>query len=156
MPKVVLGTSRAANLRVPTRPARITTSEPNSRVLLKRSRAYVEAVARLDAGGHIQDRAALESLVKAVAAELPELTIGQRPLGLVCRCFLGAPYIVHICDLGGQIVQHYETYRSMPAPFEPARELALNPAYAFVEVCLNELHAISPDGTVSVVSLCTD
>jgi hypothetical protein len=116
-----------------------------------RSSAYVDAMKRLDVGAHHADRAALESLVAAIANEFPELGIEQRPLGIVSRCFLGSPYEVHICDLGGGIVQHFETFRSMPPLFERARSLASHPAYAFIEVYADTLRAVSSDGSVSVI-----
>jgi hypothetical protein len=72
-------------------------------------------------------------------------------LGVVSRCYLGAPYIVHMCDLGGNIVEHYESGRAMPSLFERARALALHSSYAFIEVYPDVLRAISANGSVSVI-----
>lgn len=116
-----------------------------------RSKSYLEAMERLDAGGHHTDRAALESLVETIASEFPELGIEERPMGIVCRCYLGAPYEVHICDLSGGIIEHFETFRSMPSMFERGRTLALHPGYVFIEVYADTLRAVSPDGSVSVI-----
>jgi hypothetical protein len=106
---------------------------------------------RVDAGIHHADRAGLESLLEAIANEFPDLGIEQRPIGIVSQCYLGPPYEAHICDLSGGIIEHFETYRAMPALFERGRALALHPAYAFVEVYTDTLRAVSLDGSVSVI-----
>jgi hypothetical protein len=121
------------------------------RLRQQRSKAYLDGVRRLDAGTHQQNKAALDALIQEIAAEFPELTIDQRPLGLVSRCYLGAPFLVHTCDLMGNIVEHYESFRAMPPLFERARALALHSAYEFIEVYPDSLRAISADGSVSVI-----
>ena len=121
------------------------------RLRQQRSQVYIEALKRLDAGTHLQNRAALDALIEAIGAEFPELTIDQRPLGIVSVCYLGAPYEVHICDLNGKIIEHYESYKTMPPLFERARPLALHSAYAFIEVYPDTLRAIAADGLVSVI-----
>jgi len=108
-------------------------------------------LARLDAGTHHADRTALDALIEAIANEFPELGIEQHPMGIVSQCFLGAPYEVHICDLGGGIVEHFETFRSMPPLYERGRALALHQSYAFVEIYPDTLRAVSIDGSVSVI-----
>ncbi len=118
----------------------------------KRSRAYLEAVSKFDVGTYQSDRAALAALLEAIAGEFPELRIDQLPLGIVSRCYLGAPYEVHICALTGDILEHFELFRPMPPQFERARTLALHPAYAFVEVYGDTLRAIAADGSVSVIA----
>lgn len=134
-------------------PSRATISGPQLRQLLRRPRSagYVTTLGKMDVAGHQVDKAAQETLVAAIAAEFPDLTIEQRPLGIVCKCFLGPPYVVHICDLDLNIVEHFEHTRSMPQPFERARSLALHPSYAFVEVYADSLRAIASDGSVSVI-----
>ncbi|MBV9493964.1 MAG: hypothetical protein JOZ54_06940, partial [Acidobacteria bacterium] len=94
------------------------------RLRQRRSPRYVEAVARLDAGSHQHNPAVLHALLEAITAEFSELGIEERPLGLLARCRLGAPYDVHICDLGGNILEHYERWRSLPPLFERGRVLA--------------------------------
>jgi len=106
---------------------------------------------RLDAGTHQSDRAALESLIEAISNEFPELGIEQRPIGIVSQCYLGEPYEVHICDLEGGIIEHFETFQSMPPLYERARTLALHPSYAFIEIYQDTLRAVSTDGAVSVI-----
>lgn len=116
-----------------------------------RSKHYLEALSKLDAGTHHQDRTALDAVLDAISNEFPELAIDQRPLGLVSRCHLGPPYEVHICDLAGSIIEHFEGFRSMPPLFERARELAKHGRYAFVEIYADRICAVSPDGAVSVI-----
>ena len=158
MPRPILGTSPAAKTagRVEVRPTTTATSmlrgpQLQQRLRQARSKAYLDALTRLDAGAHHADRAALEALIEAIASEFPELGMEERPLGLVSRCYLGAPYQVHICDLGGGIIEHFEAFRAMPALFERARALALHPAYAFIEIYADTLRAVSPEGTVAVI-----
>lgn len=126
-----------------------TRAQLESRLRRKRSAEYREAIQRLDAGTHVADRAALRSRLEEVGREFPDLALDQRPLGIVSTCHLGAPYQVHLCDLGGEIIEHYESFRSMPPPFEGARALALHPSYAFVEVYSDGCRAVSPDGAVA-------
>lgn len=156
MPRPILGTPQSKVNISPTVPAtapRSTIQGPQLQQRLRqtRSKAYVEAMTRLDAGTHHANRTALESLVDAIANEFPELGIEQRPIGIVSQCYLGAPYEVHICDLGGGIIEHFETFRSMPALFERGRTLALHPSYAFIEIYQDTLRAVSLDGSVSVI-----
>lgn len=158
MPRPILGTSQNTSKTVsptstPNVPACSFLQGPKLQQRLRQSRsyAYVEAMRRLDAGTHHADRNALQSLIEAIATEFPELGIEQRPIGIVSQCYLGAPYEVHICDLGGEIIEHFETYRSMPPLYERARSLALHPAYAFIEVYPDTLRAVSLNGSVSVI-----
>lgn len=126
-----------------------TRTQLETRLRRKRSSKYVEAIRRLDAGTHVADREALRSLLEEISREFPDLSLDQRPLGIVSTCHLGAPYQVHVCDLGGDIIEHYETFRPMPVPFEGARSLALHSSYAFVEVYADGCRAVSPDGAVA-------
>jgi hypothetical protein len=45
-----------------------------------------------------------------ISAEFPELTLEQRPMGLAAKCYLGAPYEVHICNLSGNIERFQEKW----------------------------------------------
>jgi hypothetical protein len=117
----------------------------------RRSRRYVDAVTRLDAGTHSANAAALHDLLQAIADEFPELGIEQHPLGFVSRCYLGAPFVVHICDIAGNIVEHFEDWKTMPPFFERARALALHGSYQFVEVYRDTLRAVDSNGTVAVI-----
>ncbi len=157
MPRPILGTKESVTIALssstPLTAPRSTLQGPRLQQRLRqtRSRAYLESMACLDAGTHNADRPALEALIGGISHEFPELGIEQRPVGIVSRCWLGAPYEVHICDLTGGIVQHFETFRSMPVAYERSRMLAIHPAYAFVEIYPDKMRAIAIDGSVSVI-----
>lgn len=128
---------------------RATAAGVEARLRRRRSASYVKAAGRLDVGPHRADTAALQALLEAIAGEFPDLTLEQRPLGIVAACHLGPPYQVHVCDLSGGILEHFETNRPMPPPFERARSLALHPSYSLIEVYTDTLRAIARDGSVS-------
>lgn len=154
MPRPILGGPQSGAASRSLRkhaPGGATDARLQQRLRQSRSKAYLDALARLDAAQHHGNRAALDDLLAAIAAEFPDLTIDQRPMGLVSECFLGSPYEVHICDFAGDIIEHYETFRSMPALFQRARSLAVHPSYVFIEVYPDVLRAVSADGSVSVV-----
>jgi hypothetical protein len=121
------------------------------RLRQKRSQNYLEVIKQIDASSHEHNATALNNLLDIIAAEFPDLTRAQGPSGIVSRCYLGSPYITHICDFSGDVIEHFESNRLMPPLFERARLLALHPAYSFVEVYQDALRGISHDGSVSVV-----
>ena len=49
------------------------------------------------------------------------------------------------------IIEHFETFRSMPDLFERGRRLALHSSYQFVEIYKDCLRVVSLDGSVSVI-----
>jgi hypothetical protein len=156
MPRPILNAQQQSSSRLAIQP--IGTQTPSltgvkldQRLRQQRSKTYMEAVKRLDAGTHHQNRAALDEVLRGITSEFPELTIDQRPLGIVSVCHLGAPYVVHICDLSGNIIEHYESYKAMPPLFERARPLSLHSAYEFIEVYPDRLRAVANDGSVSVI-----
>jgi hypothetical protein len=122
-----------------------------ARLRQKRSKGFLEQIGKIDAGQHHHDQHALDQLIAAIGAEFPELTIEQRPLGIVAKCYLGHPYEVHVCDLAGGIVEHFELGRPMSQLFERARSLARHGTYSFIEVYADTLRAVSEDGSVSVI-----
>lgn len=114
MPRPILGSPVSHEKQSRTEPARQTHARlagPQLAMRLREKRAakYVEAMPRLNAGMHQQNAATLQELLDAT--EFPELTIDQRPLGIVSKCFL-EPYEVHGCDLD----EHFERHRAIP-PF---------------------------------------
>lgn len=124
-----------------------------ARLRQKRSSTYVEAMARLDAGGHVHSPAATQALVDAIRSELPEVSMPSLPLGIVARCHLGAPYEVHTLECSGGIIAHYKTHQGLPALLERARSLAVHPGYAFIEVYSQRLIAIGHNGQTSLIDL---
>lgn len=157
MPRSVLGVERRSPaLTVGGGPAHpkthLSPAQAAQRLRQKRSPAYLERMKRLDAGTHQQNAAALQELLDAIAAEFPELGVDERPIGMVSKCFLGPPYEVHICDLAGEIIEHFPHGRSMPPLFERARSLAAHGAYAFIEIYVSTMRAVAADGSVSVLN----
>ncbi|GJG96798.1 hypothetical protein [Cupriavidus pauculus] len=118
---------------------------------MKRSTGYIEAIRKLDAGGHTHDRQAVEAVVAAIRDELPDVTIDQLPVGIVSQCFLGEPYEVHTLDRVGNIVHHYKRFESLPPLLGRGRVLAASGKYAFVEIYTDKVIAVSDSGDVSIV-----
>ena len=108
-----------------------------------RSRGYANAVRRLDAGAG--SRVDVGDIVESVLAEFGFST--AVPLGLVGKCYLGDPYEVHVLDVSGAIVEHFTAGQNLPSPFQPARSLALHPAYLAVEVYADRLVCLREDGS---------
>src|SRR5947209_20377124 len=104
MRRPILGTNTGKEISInpsePLRPINPSLQGPRlkQRLREKRSKVYLDALTRMDAGTHHADRGALDSLVAAISNEFPELGIEQRPIGIVSQCYLGAPFEVHICD----------------------------------------------------------
>ena len=117
----------------------------------KRSSEYINAISKMDAGGHMHNQNMVNALVQAIQNELPEIEIDLGPQGIVAKCYLGAPYEVHTLDVTGAIIEHYESFRKMPALLETARGLAKSGHYAFIEVYPNALRAVKEDGTVATI-----
>ena len=117
----------------------------------KRSSEYVEAMKRLDAGGHMHNQHKVNAIIDVIREEMPEIEIDMGPIGIVSKCYLGAPYEVHSIDITGAIIEHYESFRTMPGGMEKARKLAMSGFYAFIEVYPHALRAVKEDGTVSVL-----
>ena len=117
----------------------------------KRSKEYMDAMTRLDAGGHMHNQHKVEALMEVIRQEMPEIEIDMGPIGIVSKCYLGAPYEVHTLDMTGSIIEHYETFRTMPAGLEKARQLAKSGHYAFIEVYHHALRAVKADGTVATL-----
>ncbi len=117
----------------------------------KRATCYVHEMTRLDAGGHAHNAAVEAEIVAAIRNEFPEVELSQQPIGIVSRCYLGAPYEVHTLDVTGGIVMHYRANQALPELLERARSLASHRSYAFIEVYPDCLRAVSESGAVSVI-----
>lgn len=75
---------------------------------------------------------------------------GSALLGMVAKCYLGPPYVDHLLDLFGGIIEHYAASDPMPAPYDAARMLARSGSYAFVEVHSDgRIVPVNDDGSVS-------
>ena len=119
----------------------------------KRSKAYMDAMHKLDAGGHVHNQSKVNEIIDAILNEFPEVEISSVLLGFVSICYLGAPYEVHTLDLSGQIIEHYKAGHPLPGGMEKARSIALRGGYDFIEVYSDCCRAISSNGAVSVIPI---
>lgn len=117
-----------------------------------RSKEYMDALHKLDAGGHVHNQQKVNEIIDTIRNEFPEVEISGVLLGFVSICYLGKPYEVHTLDLTGQIVEHYKAGQSLPGGLEKARAIALRGGYDFIEVYADCCRCISSTGAVSVVS----
>lgn len=118
----------------------------------KRSKEYITALHKLDAGGHTCNQRQVDEIISAICAEFPAVEIRDILLGFVAICYLGEPYEVHTLDFSGQIIQHYKVGQPLPGGLEKARTIAIRGGYDFVEVYIDCCRCISSTGTVSVVA----
>ena len=153
MARTLLGTRQPATTLSATsvRSAQAPAHAVEARLRQKRSITYIEAVGKLDAGGHVCNRHDVDALLDAIRDELPEISIEHLPLGLVAKCYLGRPYEVHTIERNGHIIEHYVAGRSLPGALERARGLALHESYAFIEVYTDKLIAVAMNGDTSLV-----
>lgn len=131
--------------------ANLSSQAIEARLRSKRSMTYIESLQKLDAGGHIHNREVLDALLNAIQHELPEISIDHLPVGIVAKCYLGAPHEVHTLDRQGMIIRHYKSFEALPPLLERARSLALYPNYAFIEVYADKLIAVAQNGDTSMV-----
>lgn len=117
-----------------------------------RSKAYMQAVHKLDAGGHVHNQQKVKEIVDVIRNEFPEIELSGIMLGIVAVCCLGKPYEVHTLDITGQIIEHYKSGHALPGGLEKARSIAMYGGYAFIEVYIDCCRAVSSDGTVSVIA----
>lgn len=118
----------------------------------KRSKEYMEALHKLDAGGHVHNQDKVKEIINSIQNEFPEVEIRGVLLGLISKCYLGKPYEVHVLDTANQIIEHYKAGQPLPGGMEKARSVALRGGYDFIEVYTDCCRAISANGTVSVIS----
>ncbi|MBG9793749.1 hypothetical protein ABD76_15045 [Paenibacillus dendritiformis] len=121
------------------------------RLRSKRSSAFVEAMTKLDASGVVATKEKVQEFIDQIASEFPELAGDQLPLGVVSKCYLGNPYEVHSLDARLQIIDHYKRGEILPNGMEKARRLAMHPGYAYIEVFMNMMCAVSRSGEVSMI-----
>ena len=116
-----------------------------------RSKEYMEALRKLDAGGHVQNQNQVNEIINIIKSEFPELEITNILLGYVSICYLGKPYEVHTLTMMGGIIEHYKKGQILPNGLEKARTIAMRGGYEFIEVYVDHLRAISANGSVSVI-----
>lgn len=123
------------------------------RLRQKRSTSYVDAMTKLDAGGHVHHAASTQALIDAIRQAFPDVHIDYQPIGIVAKCYLGAPYEVHTLDCVGGIIQHYKVGEALPDALGRARSLARGGQYAFIEVYTDKLVAVSDSGQAAILEL---
>lgn len=118
----------------------------------KRSKKYMEAVKKLDAGGHVHNQSLLDDMINAIREEFPEVDMVSEGvfLGLVDKCYLGVPYEVHTLDCTLNIVEHYKKGEALPNNLEKARQLGISGSYNYIEVYTNCCCAIDFNGNVAL------
>lgn len=111
---------------------------------LSRPAELLDAVASLDTQTDERARKEIMEWINQVYAERQ----GGPLLGLFGRCFLGHPYIDHVMDTSGSILEHFTTSDSVPPGFTMARPLARSDAYLYIEVYADgEVVPIRMDGS---------
>ncbi|WP_436661170.1 hypothetical protein [Acinetobacter sp. P1(2025)] len=118
---------------------------------MPRSKKYLEYIKILDTGTHHSNKTSLQELKENIQKELPEAAMGLL-IGIVSKCYLGAPYEVHTLDFFGQIIEHYKVGESMKSELERARTLAKHHNYMCIEVYSDRMVAISDDGTAAIIN----
>lgn len=119
----------------------------------RRSKEYMDALHKLDAGGHVHNQQKVDDMINVIRQEFPEVDIQGILLGIVSTCYLGAPYEVHTLDISGHIIEHYKTGQTLPGGLEKAHSIALRGGYEYIEVYVDCCRCISANGSVSVVSM---
>ena len=117
-----------------------------------RSKEYMQAMHKLDVGGHVHNQHKVDEIVDTIRNEFSEVKISSIMLGIVSICYLGKPYEVHTLDISGKIIEHYKAGQMLPGGLEKARSIAIRGGYEFIEVYVDCCRAISANGTVSVIS----
>jgi len=126
--------------------AAITTTQYQKKMRhTRRSADLMEALKQID----MQTDPAMQAAIMQWVGEAYEERGGGRPVGLFSRCYLGDPYCDHRMDLSGSIIEHYTFNQEPPAPYNQARGLASNMAYAYIEIYSDgEVIPVRDDGTV--------
>lgn len=121
--------------------------------LLRRSRSkgYMNAIHKLDAGGHVHNHEKVNEIISIIKSEFPEIELAGILLGIVAKCYLGMPYEVHTIDIAGEVIKHYQSGQILPDGLERARNIAVRGGYEFIEVYKDCCRAISSNGSVSVI-----
>jgi hypothetical protein len=117
----------------------------------KRSKEYMQAIQKLDAGGHTHNQKQVDEIIGEITNEFPEVKLEGLLIGFVAICYLGKPYEVHTLDLSGRIIQHFQAGQSLPDGMEKARGIAMHGGYSFIEVYTDCVRAVSSGGNVSVI-----
>lgn len=133
--------------RQTTAPATVASQHVRSLRVAPRSPELVRAVRQIDV--HSDERFRREAM--AWIQKCYDDRGGGPLLGLFGRCYLGAPYVDHVMDSSGSILQHFTPAQPVPNGFEPARPLVRSDAYAYIEVYADgQIIPVREDGTSGV------
>lgn len=116
-----------------------------------RSKEYMDALHKLDSGGHVHNENKVNEIINTIKREFLEVELSGILLGYVAICYLGKPYEVHTLDITGGIIEHYKAGHTLPGGLEKARNIAMRGGYDFIEVYVDCCRAISANGSVSVI-----
>ena len=116
-----------------------------------RSKAYMDSIHKLDAGGHVQNKDKVSEIIHVIKQEFPDVELSGVLLGFVAICYLGKPYEVHTLDVTGEIIEHFKSGQKLPGGLEKARSIAMRGGYDFIEVYSDCCRAIGSNGNVSVI-----
>ena len=116
-----------------------------------RSKEYMDALHKLDSGGHVHNENKVNEIINTIKREFPEVELSGILLGYVAIFYLGKPYEVHTLDITGGIIEHYKAGHTLPGGLEKARNIAMRGGYDFIEVYVDCCRAISANGSVSVI-----
>jgi hypothetical protein len=121
--------------------------KPGVRVLAdRRSDRYLRALGAFDGSGQVS-AADVEELAEAAHREFAD-KFCSTPLGIIGKCYLGAPYEVHTLAMDRSIIEHYRSGEALPHGMDKARALAESDRYLAVEVYTDRLVCVLPDGSV--------
>ncbi|TWT27744.1 hypothetical protein [Planomicrobium sp. CPCC 101110] len=158
MRRPLINTNTSQKINVSISPSKVSSNKVeltglalDKRLRQKRSKEYINGITKLDAGGVICSHSDIEELKQTIQNEFPDLSPSQYLIGIISKCYLGKPYVVHTLDLNLDIVKHYEKGESLPASMDRGKGLALHPRYEFIEVYNDSLRAVSENGDVAVI-----
>lgn len=134
------------------KPQHIESIELNRMLRKNRSKEYMQALHKLDAGGHVHNDRNVNDIINTIKNEFPEIELSGILLGYVAICYLGKPYEVHTLDITGGIIEHYKSGQTLPNGLEKARNIAMRGGYEFIEVYVDCCRAVSSNGVVSVIA----
>lgn len=118
-----------------------------------RSKAYMDALAKLDANSGQLNEKEVNELIDTVKGEFPDVDLGGFLQGFVAKCYLGGSYEVHTLDFEQKIVTHYHQSETLPGGLEKARSLAKSEQYAYIEVYSDCCRCVDSMGTVAVIKM---
>lgn len=117
--------------------------------LKKRSVDYIRFISKIEnLEGHSVN--GYKELIDKISVEIGPLGLPTSPIGILAKCFLGAPFDVHILGLSGDIIiNHYKVSEQLPPDYAKARILAIHNQYSIVEVYNDKFVLIDIEGNTT-------